>query len=86
MSRARSHLAALAEGADNLVGVKEGDDGNGYRWRLDVKPFSLPPSNGSGDQPRTPMLYSVTVTISWAEGKNQRAVSLASERLGKMPQ
>jgi len=87
LSRARSHLAALAEGVDALVGVKDGDDGDGYHWRLDVRPFTLPPSNGSGDQPKTPTLYAVTVTISWNEGgKNDRAVQLASTRLGKMPQ
>jgi general secretion pathway protein I len=79
LSRARSHLAALGTDIDRLEGIHDGDDGGGYRWRIDVIPFAPPVAA------TTPMLYRVTVTISWAERGRGREVSLASELLGRRP-
>lgn len=87
LTRARSHLAGLAAGFENLSGPGQGDDGNGYEWRLDIRPFTVPQEATTGPPPRpTPMLYRVTVTISWVDGGGTRAVRLTSDRLGVLSQ
>jgi general secretion pathway protein I len=84
LSRARSHLAAVGPNVDRLVGEHTDDDGGGFRWALDVRPFT------TGDRSTSPtgqttMLYAVTVTISWRDGKRSRDVTLVSERLSSQP-
>jgi general secretion pathway protein I len=86
LSRARSHLAALATDIDRLGGVHDGDDGGGYRWQIEVRPFTPPGGEAQPMGPATPMLYAVTVTISWAERGHTRSVRLDSELLGQQPQ
>jgi len=83
LSRARSHLAGLAARIDTLPAVTEGDDGNGFRWRLERRPSEQPGEATTGPlPPKTPMLYGVVVTISWSEGNNARSVTLTTNRFG----
>ncbi len=75
LSRCRSHIAALDPDVGPLAGESEGDDGQGYRWRLDISP--------AGPPGPSPVLYAVAVTISWQEGEATRALTLRTERLGR---
>jgi general secretion pathway protein I len=83
LSRAKSHLAAVGKDVDQLAGTREGDDGGGYRWELDVRPFQGATPAANGQQAAVAMLYAVRVTISWHEGRGTDEVSLRSERLGQ---
>jgi hypothetical protein len=62
-----------------LVGERTGDDGKGYRWRVEVT--KLP------DQPpaESVALYSVAVEIGWDEGGTPRQVRLESLRAAMVP-
>jgi general secretion pathway protein I len=85
LSRARSHLAGLSAGVETLPDARAGDDGDGFRWRLDVRPYELPRVATTGPAPAaTPMLYRVAVTISWTEGATTHSVTLTSNRLGML--
>jgi general secretion pathway protein I len=84
LSRAQSHLAALGTDAGVLAGTREGDDGGGFRWRLEIAPNAAPKTNlGAAQQSPAPPLYFVIVTVYWREGDRARAVSLQTERLGR---
>lgn len=83
LSRARSHIAALAPGIETLPPVRDGDDGGGYRWHLAISPFTAPiPLATDRPATATPALYAVAVTISWRDGETDRSVTLRTERLG----
>lgn len=91
VSRARSHLAALMI---PVPGDTSGDDGGGYRWRqvvtADAVAAPARPGLGtsSGSPPlraRRPILYGVTVTISWQLDGGERSVALATQRLAEAP-
>jgi general secretion pathway protein I len=88
LSRARSHLAALAPGIETLPPVRDGDDGSGYRWRLAIAPFTAPvpltpvPLTTERQPAATPALYAISVTISWLDSGTERSVTLRTERLG----
>jgi general secretion pathway protein I len=85
VSRAKSHLAALGRGVMLADGTFEGDDGDGYHWRIRSAPVAKsvppdpPPANGVRQQPLT--LYSIEVSISWTDGGQTRDVTLRTERL-----
>lgn len=86
LSRARSHLAALNADIDRMTGIHDGNDGSGYHWQIDVRPFGAVPGVSTVPPANIPMLYDVTVTISWKDGRRPRAISLTSEMLGQKPQ
>jgi general secretion pathway protein I len=88
VSRARSHLAALGHDAVLTPGELKGDDGGGFRWRIDVEPEAaskpVKPDDQQDSQPNPPWpigLYRVTVGISWQEGGRAREVRLRTKRL-----
>jgi len=76
MTRAQSHLAALTAGS-LAPGDHQGDDGNGYHWRVKIAPLAVA-AGGS------PTLYTVNVAVSWTDG-SRRTVELDSERIGVAP-
>jgi general secretion pathway protein I len=72
--RAQSHLAALTAGS-LTPGDRQGEDGNGFHWRVRINPVGLAGSSA---------LYAVYVSISWIDG-SLRSVQLDSERIGLAP-
>ncbi len=77
VSRAKSHLAALAAGEMPAAGVGEGDDGGGYRWRYRVREVAR--HQGSGGL----ALYEIEVGIAWGSGGQRRDVVLSSQRTAR---
>ena len=81
---AESHLAAIVD-PTSVLGERQGDDGEGYRWRTHVSLLGAAPAprpvrggpwaHGSG-------LYAVSVTISWQDGRSEQSFELDSARLG----
>lgn len=81
VDRAQSHLAEFADGGAIAPGESEGDDGDGYHWRLTARPVATQPA-GAPDQTGAPAsLYDVAVTVSWGVGRHQRSVQLETERI-----
>jgi general secretion pathway protein I len=83
VQRAQSHLAAVGRNTALIGGELTDDDGDGYHWRLRVRPVathqaSAPDANSAG--PAT--LYDVEVAISWAGRNGDRSVVLKTLRLG----
>lgn len=79
VSRARSRLAVLGQGAPLAAEDRSGDDGGGYRWRVRVAPLATRPG-AAGELSQ--VLYDVAVTIAWGSGGTAREVTLQTRRLG----
>jgi general secretion pathway protein I len=83
LQRAQSHLAAVGRDAALIAGDSSGDDGGGYRWRLEVQPAAQRQGVGSdGVTPQNTTLFSVEIAISWDSRGHRRAVALHTLRLG----
>jgi general secretion pathway protein I len=83
VTRAQSHLAALTAGGGLSPSDRQGDDGDGFHWRIRITPImGGSPSQGTRAMPA---LYAVSVAISWNDG-SRRQVELDSERIGAAPQ
>lgn len=88
---AQSHLAAFGRTAAIAPGEWTGDDGHGYRWRLQARPLAehamiVAAGTGAPLDPRQQVtsdlvMYDVDVTISWSGGVGQRDRSLVLETL-----
>ena len=96
VSRAKSHLAAIGHKAAVAPGDAEGDDGNGFRWRLHIAQVAVSQPadrNGPGGQAANGLasnvqgppvaLFAITVAVSWTEEGRRREVRLGTERLGQ---
>lgn len=84
ISRAESHLAAITD-PPLAVGERQGDDGDGYRWRTRVAFLGsahAPSAARGGPWARGTGLYTVSVTIFWHDGHGERRFVLDSARLG----
>jgi general secretion pathway protein I len=84
VSRAQSHLAAIENPALVPV-VQSGDDGDGYHWSTLVKLADIAPAPAKprgGPWARGTALYTVSVTISWQEGRTPRRFVLSGALLG----
>ena len=84
VSRAQSHLAAIADPA-LLAPVQSGDDGDGYHWSTRVQVAGIAPAPARvqrGPWARGTALYAVSVTISWREGRSERHFVLNGALLG----
>jgi general secretion pathway protein I len=83
LQRAQSHLAAIGRDAALVQGDSSGDDGGGYRWRLQVQPVAQRQAVAEdGITPQATALFSVEVAISWRTNGHERAVVLRTLRLG----
>lgn len=92
VARARSHLAVVGIGAPMAAMTQQGDDGDGFDWRLAVRPLStltLAGQSGSlaaaGKPPPRIALYAVSCVISWTKDGGTRQVELDTERIGPAP-
>ena len=90
VSRARSHLAVAGVGAPLVAGTQQGDDGQGFTWRVAVRPLATTALHtnraamGSTAATRV-SLFAVSVVIAWTKDGGQREVELTSERIGLAP-
>lgn len=81
--RAQSHLAAIGDAP--APGDRQGDEGDGFHWRVRIVPVATTtvplaasgPLGMSSTQPIS--LIAVSIVISW--GTPRRAVELDSERV-----
>ncbi|MFZ2003913.1 MAG: prepilin-type N-terminal cleavage/methylation domain-containing protein [Stellaceae bacterium] len=80
VDRAQSRLAEFVGTGAITPGESEGDDGDGFHWRLTAHPMASQPAT-TLDQAAPPTLYDIAVTISWGAGHNQRSVQLETERI-----
>jgi general secretion pathway protein I len=85
ISRARSHLDSA--GVHLAVGEQQGDDGDGFRWRVLIRPAASTGNQddtgraAAGNDSPVVTLYAITVWISWSDGTRGRSVRLDSARL-----
>lgn len=87
VSRAESHLAAITN-PSLVLGEREGQEGDGFRWRTRVALLasaSAPGSARGGVWARGTGLYSVSVTLFWQHGRSSHSFELDSARLGPIP-
>ncbi|MDR3098252.1 MAG: prepilin-type N-terminal cleavage/methylation domain-containing protein, partial [Paraburkholderia sp.] len=80
VDRAQSHLAEFADTGVVVSGEREGDDGDGYHWRLTARPIASR-SGEASDRAAPPSLYDIAVTISWGKGHHRRSIQLETERI-----
>ena len=78
-SMAQSHLAQVGHVLPLKKGDYHGDDGDGFRWRVQIADPAL--QAGSGAKAGVG-LYRITVIESWRNGVSQKSMSLYSERSG----
>lgn len=87
VSRARSRLASIDDPMRE-TGERSGDDGDGYRWRTQVDLIrSAPPPQTAraGEWSRGTSLYSVSVKVSWRDGRSSHDYVLDGAVLGPTP-
>jgi len=83
---ARSHLAAIGHGAPIAQQDSSGVDGDGYSWKLHIRPLQsremdLSDSDRANDTKSTnAVLYDVQVTESWQDGPRTRAITIDTHR------
>ena len=84
LQRAQSHLAAVGRDVALSPGDFEGDDGGGYRWRLQVHPAAVrqAPTQDAGSAAATITLFDIEVAISWPSRGRNHTVALKTRRLG----
>jgi general secretion pathway protein I len=86
VARARSHLSAFDASGHPAAEDLQGDEGNGYHWRLKATPVtSVAATSQKGQAARQTTLYDVTATISWAAGAHGSSVQLTTQRLTPVP-
>lgn len=84
VDRAQSRLALFADTDTIAPGESQGEDGDGYHWRVTAHPIAAQPAGGP-DRAGAPLgLYHIAVTISWGAGRHQRSVVLETERIARV--
>ena len=80
--RAQSRLEETVHGGRLMPGHWEGDDGGGYRWRVQIAPAPGVAPLAGDPSGAEPMLYAVSVAITWKDGPRAREVRLDTEHIG----
>jgi general secretion pathway protein I len=82
---ARSQLARINADVPLAQGELDGDAGDGFHWRIVLRPAAL--EDDRGGEPQVPdhspkiLLYLIEVTVAWDAGGPAQAVTLTSLRL-----
>jgi general secretion pathway protein I len=79
---AQSVLEARDGAAPLVPGTESGDLPGGYRWQRTVALYS---DATMSQQSRVLAPYEVTLTVTWSDGRHDRAVTLATLRLALPP-
>ena len=83
---ARSHLAAIGHGSPIVQQESSGVDGDGYSWKLHIRPLqsremNISDSDRANDtKPTNAVLFDVQVTESWQDGPRTRAITIDTHR------
>ncbi|WP_205880392.1 type IV pilus modification PilV family protein [Lichenicoccus roseus] len=83
VSVARSHLAAVGHGIPLQTATQQGEDGNGFRWSLSIRPLTSAVLAEAGTDPLHPQretLYEIHVTESWDGPQGPRGTTLSTRR------
>ena len=84
VSRAQSHLDSAMIGDALTPSDRQGDEGDGYHWRVRITQAAaavpVPPANVPGLA-----LYSVSAAVSWTEAGHSRVVELDTQRVAAAP-
>jgi general secretion pathway protein I len=89
LARARSRLAIALQAAPLVATDQQGDDGGGYRWRVQVAPVAsaAPRPLGTRGARRQLLvqttLYAVSVRVWWDDGSG-REVRLETRRVASV--
>ncbi len=85
LARAQSHLASAASEGALAASDRQGDEGNGFHWRVRVTAAAV--GGASRDAPGSPLpaLYDITVEESWRAEDRSRVVTLQTRRAGQAP-
>lgn len=81
VNRAQSHLAEFADTGAIAPGEREGDDADGYHWRMTARPIASQPAGALDQTVAPPSLYDITVTVSWGAGRHRRSIILETQRI-----
>ena len=86
VSRAESHLSAASTGDALTASDRQGDEGNGFHWRVRIVPTATAAPDPS-TPPGAPMLalYTVSAAVSWTEDGQTRSVQLDTMRAATAP-
>ena len=84
VSRARSRLAAIGTGTALVAGEQSGDDGGGFAFHTRITPTqsATPPAGPIKPGTLLPVLYAISVDITWGTAADARHVQLDTQRLG----
>jgi general secretion pathway protein I len=80
---AQSHLAQIGLAMPLKQGAYSGDDGRGFRWRVEIA-APMTHARSAEAQSAATGLYPVEVGESWQSGFTRREVVLHSERTGPL--
>ena len=82
LALAQARLSAFAAEAEPAGEELQGDDAGGFHWRLLATPVDSLPLRGPARrlQEKT-TLYRLSATVSWADGRRRRSVTLDTQRL-----
>lgn len=81
VNRAQSHLAEFADTGAIAPGESEGDDADGYHWRMTARPIASERAGAPDQSVAPPSLYDIVVTISWGTTSHRRSIVLETRRI-----
>lgn len=82
VERAQSHLSAFGQAVALKPGELEGDDGDGYHWKIVARPIAMQPPPQPEQAGVATALYDVTVVVSWPDSGRSHSVILNTLRIG----
>jgi len=85
LARAQSHLAAATSEGALTASDRQGDEGNGYHWRVRVTAAAVGGSSRAAPDGPAPALYDIVVQESWRVEDRSRVITLQTRRAGQAP-
>ena len=86
VSRAQSHLDTATVGDSLTPSDRQGDEADGFHWRVRVTQAAVAATDPAAPQTRAALaLYSVSAAVSWTENGRSRAVQLDTQRAAAAP-
>ncbi len=85
VSRAQSHLAAASVGDALVASDRQGDEGQGFHWRVRIAPMATALADPALRSGPVLALYAVSAAESWLEDGHTRVVQLNTEVAATAP-